>query len=504
MSKILQNIISLFSSVQIKEQDIVENYSEVIVSVVCTDGKCPTIGEFNVALIDLNSRDNLHISILQNSEVVENYDSTNSDFVTYVNICSNCLNRGDFELRITIVKKNNTQIISIYYLNRFIKYLLEQPTIYFLDKISEIFNSNNFVVFEVQDNFENEFSTKTIKFIPKGNQVTSSNSINRTEKINKTKTICHCNIISKYEFTPDDFYPTNKSGTALDNVFGRYSLLYSAIFLFDIFSIDNSNIEYKLNGYKTISQKLNLQSIDVSSYGIYYKIYEWIYNGDNVVDKIGLARNILSLNLEKENLKVSETTFEAIRNGYDVYLKENIKQYIEIRNKVSDQLIELQNKADKIAESFVNDYKKSFFAVVSFFISVIVIRVISKGDSTGIFNAEVTFLTIVFLLISLSVMFLARWEISKQIKRYKEFYNNFKIRYTDLLDESDIKRILNNDKDFEDNIKFVKERKRNYTIIWATSIISIILICIILFMANDSSFCHLIKEGLCFIKSMLQ
>lgn len=75
---------------------------------------------------------------------------------------------------------------------------------------------------------------------------------------------------------------------------------------------------------------------------------------------MGLARNILSLNFDKENLKLSETAFEAIKSGYKIYQKENIKQYIEIRNKISDQLIELQNKADKIVASFVSDYKKIF------------------------------------------------------------------------------------------------------------------------------------------------
>lgn len=42
-------------------------------------------------------------------------------------------------------------------------------------------------------------------------------------------------------------------------------------------------------------------------------------------------------------------------------------------------------------------------------------------------------------------MFVARWEIDKQLVRYSEFYKNLKERYSDLLDESDIKRILNND-----------------------------------------------------------
>ena len=504
MNNILQNIVSLFSSVQISEANISEDYSEVKITINCPNGKCPTETDLNVILSELNPRDSLHCSILKDDDVVGNYDtSQNSNFTEYINTCSNCLNNGDFELKITIVKTIKTQIVSIYYLNKFIEYLSTQPIIFFLDKINETLNNNDFIVFEVQDNSFTEFATQTIKFIPKDKQIINSNNINRTEKNNKIKNLCHCSIISNYQFTPDDFYPTTKNNTALDTIFSRMSLLYSAIFLFDIFSIDKSNIEYKLNGYKTISQKLDFQNIDISSFEVYYQIYSWVYEGGNIVDKIGLARNILSLNFNEKNLKLSDTTFDAIKSGYKIYQKENIKQYIEIRNKISDQLIELQNKADKIVESFVSDYKKSFLAVVSFFITVIVIRVVSSGNFAGAFTTEVTFLSMGFLSISLIVMFFARWEINKQLERYTKFYKNLKNKYQDLLDESDINRILNDDRDFNSNKDFIEKRKKNYTILWAISLIILFVITIVLYVINKLDFFLIIKELLCCIKSML-
>ena len=103
------------------------------------------------------------------------------------------------------------------------------------------------------------------------------------------------------------------------------------------------------------------------------------------------------------------------------------------------------------------------------------IEVVSNGSYTGGFTIEITLLSIGFLLISLCLMFFSRWEINKELVRYNDFYANLKERYTDLLDSSDINRILNGDKDFQSNQSFIKERKSKYTALWILSL-SILLI----------------------------
>jgi hypothetical protein len=504
MNNILQDIFHLFSSKIIDVSIIEENFTKVEISTKCDDLRIPSQRDFNIVCAKINSRDSVNISIIQNDSPW-NYvqDNKDCDYNQFVQDCSTIQQSDEKEIIISLTKKNKEQTISIYYLENFLYYLNSLPISGFLLKINEAISTKEHITFEIQDESFIEFSTKTIKFIPKGNQ-NQNWTIRNTNNLDKIKNLCYCNIISKYQFTPDDFYPIKKNGTVLDIIFGRVSVLYSAIFLFDIFDINSTNIEYRLNGYKTITHTLNFLEVDIFSYENFYDIYSWVYEGGNIVDKIGLARNILSLNLKNENLKLSETTFEAIKSGYKIYQKENIKQYIEIRNKVSDQLIELQNKADKIVENFVGDYKKSFLAIVSFFISVIVIRVVSKGDFAGGFTIEVTFLLISFLLIFLIIMFFARWEINKQIDRYVNFYANLKERCNDLLDESDVNRILNNDKDFENNKQFIENRRKNYTILWVISLLILFVPSIILFTINNLNFCQLIKGVLFCIKNILQ
>lgn len=511
MSNILQNIISLFSSVQIDISNIEENYSELKIQVHCNNGKIPSKKDFLETINEINIRDSLHISLLQDDEVVENFSTTqNEDFDDYISVCRNCLISEEFDIIITVTKNNKGQNISVYYPDIFFKYLSNLHFRYFLDVISNSLNGGGIIIFEIQDSSFLEFSTKIVRFCPLNSDVRNNEVRKYTERLEKIKNICHCSVISNYQFTPDDFFPQITSeNPILENIFSKISLLYSIVFLFDIVNIDmTSEMEYKLSGYRTINEKINISNLHIHSCKLYYEIYSWVYEGGNIIDKIGLARNIISLNLDKENLRLSESTFEAIRSGYKIYQKENIKQYIEIRNKISDQLIELQNKADKIVDGFIGDFKKSSFTVVSFFITVIAIRVISKGDFSGGFTVEVTFLSLGFLLISLCFMFFARWEISKQMERYEKFYKHLKERYEDLLDKSDIKRILNNDKDFESNKQFIKKKLSSYTILWILSLTILFIIVISLFCINHpclvvDGFVKLIQKlTLCFTKSI--
>ena len=107
MSNILQNIISLFSSVQIDISNIEENYSELKIQVHCNNGKIPSKKDFLETINEINIRDSLHISLLQDDEVVENFSTTqNEDFDDYISVCRNCLISEEFDIIITVTKNN--------------------------------------------------------------------------------------------------------------------------------------------------------------------------------------------------------------------------------------------------------------------------------------------------------------------------------------------------------------------------------------------------------------
>src|SRR5690606_13634802 len=110
------------------------------------------------------------------------------------------------------------------------------------------------------------------------------------------------------------------------------------------------------------------------------------------------------------------------KSSFKVYEKQNIKQYIEIRNKISDQLLDFNNRANKIVETFASGFQKSTLALISFYLSAIVIRVLSKGDFVNIFSLDATILSLTFLSGSIIYYCVSRWEIKEQRTRFVNSY----------------------------------------------------------------------------------
>ena len=429
----------------------------------------------------INSRDTYYIKLLFSEESIDAFDPTKNTIEKFISENVVYLNGSDsITLEFIIDKKNSESRLSIYHLDSFIKYLLNLSQVNFLSFFSNQIKDKA-IYFECQNENKSICKSQSIFFVNKGNynSQTSDEYFQEREKVySKSTDATFSNLIANYKLIPSDFNLECNSGhnTIIQKLFLRYRTLLSIAFLFNNTDITNSDFRYTLNGYKTFSNKISLDKIEnIQSSKTYFDIYSWAYYGGNLIDKIGLSRNLMSLNLKSE-LELEPNVFDSIQSGFRIYQKDNIKQYIEIRNKISDQLWEFQNKAEKITNDFVSDMKKNTFAFVSFFASIIAIRVISKGDIRGAFTFETTALTIVILVISSFILIGSFWEVNEQLKRYQRFYLDLKSRYSDLLTRADINRILNNDKEFSNNLKFIKSKRCVYTAIWISMIVLFFLL----------------------------
>ena len=60
----------------------------------------------------------------------------------------------------------------------------------------------------------------------------------------------------------------------------------------------------------------------------------------------------------------------------------------------------MQREVNAIVDGFASDFKKNILAVFTFFFTVVIVRVISKGDFTGGFTTPVFILSLIFLALS--------------------------------------------------------------------------------------------------------
>jgi hypothetical protein len=506
-------ILSLFTSESINTKTKKEDFSEAKVSYVFDLQKIPRESGYPQIIGSLNSRDTFHLSILKDDEVIGNFTNrNNSNFTDYIATLNNGLVIGDnIEIIITIEKNKRENTISVYNLDWFVNYLNSLSFLTFLNIFERYLDNDSLKIENQESDLEgNDFHTKTISLRNFNDKIEKSF---RKIRIHNATTLCHWDIGEKL-LLPDDFYPINteQGNQELTKVFQKVCLLYTTMFIFDYLSVKENDFLYKLNGYKTFGEqiatkKIESINIDTKSFDLFYKIYKWIYSGGNTNDKISIARNIISLNYNPEILEIQDTAFDAILSNYKIYERQNVKQYIEVRNKLSKILIDLQGKIDKIVDGFSGDYKKNIITLLSFFISVIVIRVVSKGDFIGGFTTEIIILSYSFLVISIGLLIYSRWEFSKRVEMFDKHYEQLKDRYKELLSEDELNKIFNECNPKNRKTKsFVYQQRRLYTILWICSVLSLAIALIIIFLMNNcNAICdanNFIKLIICCIKSI--
>ncbi|MBI0400595.1 hypothetical protein [Cyclobacterium marinum] len=493
-SNLFNKISSLFTSdASTNEKSIIEDFSEVKISFRQIVQQIPNAEGYNGVITEINNWDNIHISIKQDDEILANFANRNSEpidvFVSEIDVELG----SEIELIFTIEKNKENDVVSIYFLNHFIDYLESLSFNVFVGILEKQINKKRLVLYNPE--FEEScFLTQSILL---SNQVESTNkeAISHTLREERKKmaiALCHWEIEFNF-LLPEDLYPIIEDNIEqkLIEIFKKVSLLYTSMFFFDYLNLKNDYLIYKLNGYRTFNEQINtsmINQIDISysSNKLMYEIYQWAYKGGNTNDKVSIARNIISLNFNPKTLELAETVFNAIRSNYKIYERQNVKQYIEVRNKLSEILVDLQGKIDKIVSEFVNDYKKNIITLISFFISIIVIKVVSKGDFIGGFTNEILILSYSFLIISVGLLLYSRWEFDKRISMFNKHYNQLQNRYKDLLSEKELSKIFNECNPDDVNSKsFIEQQKRNYTILWIFSILVLAIALTIIWAINN-------------------
>lgn len=444
---------------------------------------CDLIDGFRVTI----STDELQFSLESNDQENENF------FSSWKKMLENNDGTEAITIELQIQKKiHSNDTILIYNSSNLVEHFTSLSNIELIDAFSGLFKRLPFsqVYFLCLDD-EHIFSTHTISVIKKiedrNNSTSLEQKFDRKKKWERINSISHFKGVSECSALPEDF-EIIEPGTLSENLhvkFKECSLILSMAIVFDLASIEEDRLHLKLNGYKTFNLTRSTKQLDLSELETYLPVYKWIVAGGGLHDKIGLARNLISLNLvEAEDHKISPNVYSSILSGYKLYEKQNIKQYIDLRNKMADQLISFHEKASKIVDSFAGNFQKSALAVSSLYATLIVAKVISAGNPIDVFTLGTTILSFSFLLISLIYFIISRKDVFADKKRFEKSYLNMKSRNEDLLEKPDINRILNNDVEHQADLRFISEKLKRYTIMWITLLSIFALATIVLFTIN--------------------
>lgn len=229
-----------------------------------------------------------------------------------------------------------------------------------------------------------------------------------------------------------------------------------------------------LKSFKAIETVLNtnLRGVATKDHTVLRNGFIAYYKGQSI-----LARNIISLHCRYSALTdLDEKTLSSIQSNYQIYLKDNVSQYIDLKNKLAQFICDVVSKTGDYATMLLGDLKKNLIAIFGFLFTVILANIVSDQPLQNIFTREIT--VILEVVIAGSVIYLIICHIESQYKlcKIKRTYYLLKDNYKGLLSDVDLQESFNGDKIITDTVRSVERGIWIYTIIWFVFLIVLLLI----------------------------
>jgi hypothetical protein len=210
-----------------------------------------------------------------------------------------------------------------------------------------------------------------------------------------------------------------------------------------------------------------------------------VYSGGEVSDKVGLARNVMSLHWHGAIDDMAEAgVFTSLRSSYEIYLKQNVERYISIKNKLNEYLAEFAVKAAKLAEGLTDKFEKNVTAFVSFFITSILAKILTDKSFYGMFNRPVAIIGVLIVGGSALHLILTIYLFNKDRKWLADEWGRLQGRYADLLDAADLQRIFDKTKGYEQINTHLNFKRKLFLCVWSGLLI--VALSVVLYFADWS------------------
>lgn len=235
------------------------------------------------------------------------------------------------------------------------------------------------------------------------------------------------------------------------------------------------NIKLQIMGQRSVDYVFSLN--EILGNPILYKIYDWIYSGGSSIDKAIIARNIICLHCKYEPLlKLDSKVLLSIQSSYNLYLKDHVIQYLEMKNKFAEFISEILSRTGEYATELLDKFKTNMIAVFGFLFTVILADIVSDQPLDNIFTRDITVILELVLLGSVIYLFICYRQSKYQMEKVYESYESLKQSYEGILTEDDIRECFQNDQLIVDMKNTVNRSEKKYLIFWMAFLIGILIV----------------------------
>lgn len=378
-------------------------------------------------------------------------------------------------VKMEIKKTLSEYRLSVYHFQSFAEDMVNLSVEEALKAFSILLNeAGSHIIFELFDS-SNTFYTKSIFFLPVGNSEITC-GFNRIQRLIACREISYFYNQEAYELLPDDFkIEVGYEENPFKALFSKLETILAVSLLASNSVIQDGKMKFQIVGQLSVEYVCQLNEVYGNS--TLYKIYHWIYSGGSSIDKAIIARNIICLHCKYEPLlNIDEKVLASIQSSYNLYLKDNVTQYLELKNKVAEFISDIVSRTGEYAMELLDKFKTNIIAIFGFLFTVVIANIVSDQPLDHIFTRDITVIVELILAGSLIYLFICYKQSKYQMKKVCDSYENLKKSYESILSEDDIRECFQNDKFMKEMENTVDTSKRKYLFIWITFIVVLYVI----------------------------
>ena len=469
-------LLSEFSKVfQVDTLNVVERLSTVEASFSIVFQNLPSAEAIRSLCNCAPTRDSLKLILKNDSDDIVSITNLQTYEPDFTNLIYGMSPNDNIYINLQIDKNVNDGKFSIYDFTSFSEDLLHRSALEILRWFSVLMCRERMLKFEVFD-YDISFSTRTIAF-------ESSESAIFTPKIDRSQRLCACRDTAYFynmdtlEVLPDDFIIEGvmRAGDCLRPLFSKLATILSLVYVANSSSINDKTLSIQINGHRIASYELPLDSIRENEK--WQNIYTWIYTDGNPTDKALISHNVISLHCKfVALLEFDSAVFEAIKTNYNLYLRNNVQQYLDMKRDIAKFIQNVVARVGDYAVAILEKFKGNLIAIFGFLFTVVLTKIGGAQKWDEIFSRHTIYLIEIFVFGSLVYMFICLSEIGYKLKKARQGYIQLKENYKDVLTEVEIKEAFNDDKLLHDTERSAKHGMIRWSIAWGLLLVATIVI----------------------------
>jgi len=392
----------------------------------------------------------------------------------YESFVNGLYSSDEITVTIKVEKKILDSVLNVYSLEKFSEFLTGRTTVQLLENFVELFRScGEKIVFRLLDT---NGSLRTKNIILTDNEDFEWNI--RTTRSEQLKNCEDASVFldrAKFPLVPQDFTIVGpiegNCFQGVKDIFERLRRILSYVYLSNSAYVINDKVLLQFDP-ATSAEEYSFDELAENE--IISKIYDWVFKDDSCVDKASISRKIINVYCREKQaiLKIDEKIFNSIRSDYVIYQKNHADQYIDMKNKISECIVENAKQLQDLSHDVAEAFRNNFVAVIVFILTVLLTDSIDFTQFLGKeVSPNVTAVCGVFTIGSALYLIATVLMGSLKWKWIDESYQSLKNNYKGTLDEQDIEEAFSHDEPIENAKKQFKSFRLWMIILWVVMII---------------------------------